>query len=98
MESGSSGMYFQTETTAASPSHLDVKATQGSPAPSKVSAFDEARAELKVAVAMFTAAIDGVAALGLNPLEELVAAGFDPGLGTLPDVEAETPPNQLPPV
>jgi hypothetical protein len=58
----------------------------------------EARADLALAVGAFGAAITAVSELGLNPLEELTQAGFDTGLGTLPDVSAETPPNQLPPV
>jgi hypothetical protein len=93
--------FQQARTTGGAPVDLSPAPTPASPAQSESGESEkiaEARAELATSVAMFTAAIDGVAALGLNPLEELVAAGFDPGLGALPEVEAETPPNQLPPV
>lgn len=70
---------------------------------------DDARAELKDAVARFTAAVENVATVGLDPLAELQTAGFSFG-SELPPVDmggpgdetagtlGHVPPNQLPPV
>lgn len=70
---------------------------------------DDAREELKDAVARFTAAVENVAAVGLDPLAELQTAGFNFG-SELPPVDmggpgdetagtlGHVPDGQLPPV
>lgn len=80
-----------------------------SPLPQATPEQDAARTELKDAVARFTAAVENVAAVGLDPLAELQTAGFNFG-SELPPVDmggpgdetagtlGHVPDGQLPPV
>ena len=86
--------------STATPSPLQAEATPEQ---------EQARAELKDAVAVFTNAVERVSTLGLDPLAELQTAGFNFG-SELPPVDAggpgdatagtlgHVPDGQLPPV